>query len=66
PGPAGPIDSLRWEVFAEGLQDYALMQSCAIDRNDKLLLPLQSFEDFPRSEKWIRAARLKILRGAQS
>jgi hypothetical protein len=63
PGPAGPIDSLRWEVFAEGLQDYALLQSCGIDRSDKLLQPMKSFEDFPRSEKWIRAARLKILRG---
>ncbi|MFH1568225.1 MAG: DUF4091 domain-containing protein [Gemmatimonadota bacterium] len=61
PGPEGPIDSLRWEVFGEGLQDYALLQSAGIERDDPLLAPLQSFEDFPRSEAWIRAARRRGL-----
>ena len=31
PGKDGPIDSLRWEVFAESLQDYAILQTAAID-----------------------------------
>ena len=25
PGPDGPIDSIRWEVFAESLQDFAIL-----------------------------------------
>lgn len=61
PGPAGPIDSLRWETFGDSLQDYALLQSAGIDRDDPLLAPLKSFEDFPRTAEWIRSARKKAL-----
>ncbi len=64
PGPAGPLDSLRWEVFAESLQDYALLQRAGVERDDPLLAPLASFEDFPRSEAWIDAARRQLLRRA--
>lgn len=64
PGPDGPIDSLRWEVFGEGLQDYALLQSAGVERTDPILRGLKSFEDFPRTEKWIAAARLKALKRA--
>ena len=29
-GPDGPLDSIRWEVFAESLQDYAILQSVGV------------------------------------
>ncbi|MCK5802195.1 MAG: DUF4091 domain-containing protein [Lentisphaeria bacterium] len=52
PGPDGPIDSLRWEVFAESLQDYQLLQALGVSRDDKLLAPLRAFDDFPKTEAW--------------
>ena len=66
PGPAGPIDSLRWEAFADSLQDYALLQTAGICRNSRLLAPLKSFEEFPKDQKWIRQARSRALRQATS
>jgi len=56
PGSEGPIDSLRWEVFAESLQDYRLLQTLDIPREAKLLEPLRSFESFPKSENWRHSA----------
>ncbi len=56
-----PVDSLRWEVFAEGLQDYALLQSAGIDADDALLAEVQDFATFPRSEQWLLDARAKAL-----
>jgi hypothetical protein len=61
PGPDGPIDSLRWEVFGDSLQDYALLQTLDTDRDSALLQPLRSFQDFPKSEAWIRSARRRLL-----
>jgi hypothetical protein len=62
PGEDRPIDSIRWEVFAESLQDYALLQSAGIRPEDALLNDLRSYSDFPKSEEWIRAALAKILK----
>ncbi len=63
PGPDEmPIDSLRWEVFAEALQDYAILQTAGIDPNDPLLAPIQGYENFPKSEEWIRETLEKVLR----
>ena len=61
PGPDGPIDSIRWEVLAESLQDYAVLQSAGIHREDPLLAPLKSYEDFPKQASWIEAAIQKVL-----
>ncbi len=61
PGKEGPVDSIRWEVFAAGLQDYALLQAAGIDREDRLLEACRSFEDFPKNEQWIHRARRKAL-----
>lgn len=58
----GPIDSIRWEVFAESLQDYRLLQTAGVDRNGQLLAKLKDFNDFPWTEKWINNARKKLLR----
>lgn len=57
PGPEGPIDSLRWEAFADSLQEYSLLQTLDVPRDGALLAPLKSFEDFPRTEAWHLKAR---------
>jgi hypothetical protein len=64
PGKDGPIDSIRWEVFGESLQTYALLQTLGVDRNDPSLRSIQSFEDFPKSEQWLRRTRRRLLRTA--
>jgi hypothetical protein len=60
PGPDGPIDSLRWEVIAEGLQDYALLQTLGVARDDELLRPIRSFTDFPKTADWRVDARAQL------
>jgi len=62
PGPDGPIDSVRWEVWAESLQDYALLQTLGADRGAPMLAPLRAFDDFPKDASWIAAARKKLLK----
>ena len=62
PGENGaPVDSLRWEVFHETLQDYALLESLGVDPEGDLLKVFESFEDFPRDEKWYDKARRQLL-----
>ncbi len=62
PGPDGaPVDSIRWEVFAESLQDWALLRGKGIDPDSRSLLALRSFGDFPKTPEWIVAARSKLL-----
>lgn len=61
PGPDGPLDSIRWEVFAESLQDYALMQSAGIDQNDPMFDEIKDYANFPKSEEWFNQVRTKIL-----
>ena len=58
PGENGPLDSIRWEVFAESLQDYALLQTLGIKRES--LSELHSFEDFPKSAAWLNKTRKKL------
>ncbi|NQT89314.1 DUF4091 domain-containing protein [bacterium] len=61
PGQDGPVDSIRWEVFGESLQDYQLLQTLAVDRDDPLLKPIRSFSDFPKAEAWRRRLRRRML-----
>ncbi|WP_344974204.1 DUF4091 domain-containing protein [Compostibacter hankyongensis] len=61
PGPDGPLSSVRWEVFAESLQDYALLQTAGISPDDSLLSGLHSYADFPKNEAWIQHALEQIL-----
>ena len=61
PGPDGPLDSIRWEVFAESLQDYALLQSAGIDQNDPMFDEIKDYANFPKSEEWFDRVRTKIL-----
>ncbi|MEZ5278294.1 MAG: DUF4091 domain-containing protein [Opitutaceae bacterium] len=60
PGSDGPIDSIRWEVFGESLQNHALLQTLGVDRDDPILRPIKSFEDFPKSEVWIRRTKRRL------
>lgn len=62
PGPDGPLDSVRWEVFAESLQDYALLEAQGVMPDAALLADLRGYDDFPWSERWIAAARRRLLR----
>lgn len=61
PGPDGPLDSIRWEVFAESLQDYQLLQSAGIRYDSPMLKDLRTYADFPKNEEWIQNAVLAIL-----
>ncbi len=61
PGPDGkPMDSIRWEVFAESLQDYAMLQTAGIKPDDPMLADIKDYADFPKSEAWIQD-RLKAI-----
>ncbi len=61
PGADGPIDSIRWEVFAESLQDYALLQTAGVDPEGELLAELEDFHKFPKTAKWLSKARAQVL-----
>jgi hypothetical protein len=62
PGKDGPIDSLRWEVFADALQDYAILQTAGISPDDEMLAACKTYADFPKSEEWLAKTIEKILR----
>jgi hypothetical protein len=61
PGPDGPIDSIRWEVFAESLEDYAMLQSAGIPPDDPLLAGIRSYAEFPKTGQWITDATAHVL-----
>ena len=61
PGEKGPVDSIRWEIFSQSMQDYALLQSLNIDPNDHLLSSLKDFNDFPKRLTWFKKARTTLL-----
>lgn len=61
PGADGPVASLRWEVFAESLQDYALLQTVGVDPDDPMLAEIQDYAEFPRDEAWILQQRAELL-----
>lgn len=62
PGPNGPIDSIRWEIFAESMQDYALLQTLGVDPNDELFAEFNDFCDFPASDSWLLKTQDKLLK----
>ena len=61
PGGHEPIESIRGQVFAESLQDMALLQTAGIEPDGKLLAPLVDFNDYPKDEAWHWQARAKVL-----
>ena len=60
PGEKGPVDSIRWEVFSEAMQDYALLQTVGLDRASELLADIKSFSDFPKEEIWRFATKTRL------
>lgn len=61
PGPDGPVDSLRWEVFADGLQDLALLRAVDPDAASPELASITDYAEFPRDPAWITARRGELL-----
>jgi hypothetical protein len=62
PGADGrPMDSIRWEVFAESLQDYAILQSAGIKPEDPLLADIKTYARFPKNEEWLHKTMDAIL-----
>jgi hypothetical protein len=62
PGADGrPMDSIRWEVFAESLQDYAILQSAKIKPEDPLLRDIKTYANFPKNEEWLSRTMEAIL-----
>ncbi len=66
PGPAGPIDSIRWEVFSESLQDYALLQQVGMSPDDSSLEAIRDYAKFPKDAQWIAKQRKAILEMADN
>ncbi|SIO30157.1 protein of unknown function [Singulisphaera sp. GP187] len=62
PGPDGPIDSIRWEVFAESLQDYAILQTAGIAPGDAMLSDIKTYADFPKDPEWLAKTLRKVLK----
>ena len=68
PGPEGPIDSIRWEVFREALQDQRALEllETFVGREkalaiveEKLEHPLD-FKRFPSDPNWVLSVRGRI------
>jgi hypothetical protein len=66
PGENGPISSIRWEVFAESLQDYAMLQTASVAPDEPLLADIKSYEMFPKEEAWLTAASEAVLSKTES
>jgi hypothetical protein len=66
PGKDGPIDSLRWEVFAESLQDYAILQTAGVRPDDPMLADIKGYADFPKTEAWVQAKLREVLKAPAS
>jgi len=65
PGADGPIDSVRWEVVGECLQDYRLLQTLGVDREDPLLADIVSFDQFPKARNWRLQLRSQLFARAE-
>jgi hypothetical protein len=60
PGENGPIDSIRWEVFAESLEDYRLLQTLGVPPAS-LAREFRDYDRFPRDPAWVRRRRRQLL-----
>lgn len=61
PGADGPLDSIRWEILAEGMQDYALLQTAGAKPDEALLREIKDYNVFPKSPEWINKAVTDLL-----
>jgi len=67
PGRDGPVDSLRWELFREAMQDLRALQvlkrlggDSATARRILALPDIQDMCTYPREADWIRASRARV------
>ena len=60
PGPEGPLDSIRWEIFAESLEDYRLLQTLGVPPSS-LVEEFRDYDHFPKSVAWVRGRRRRML-----
>ncbi len=67
PGRGGPVDSLRWELFREAMQDLRALQvlqrlggDSATARRILALPDIQDMGTYPRGAEWIRASRARV------
>jgi hypothetical protein len=65
PGPTAPIDSIRWEVFAESLQDYAILQTAGVAADDPMLADIKTYVDYPKNEEWIDNILRRVLKSSK-
>ena len=61
PGPEGPLDSIRWEVFAEGLADRSILGLQSVQPGGRLLAAVHSFHHFPKNAGWLRGAKAQLI-----
>jgi hypothetical protein len=61
PGESGPLDSIRWEIFSEAIQDYALLETRDVAPDDPMLGEIGGYDSFPFSHEWIDSARNRLL-----
>ncbi len=61
PGENGPLDSIRWEAFAEGLAEYQLLETVGMAPDAELFANVTDFSTFPRNPTWRNAARRRVL-----
>ncbi|HZM01532.1 MAG TPA: DUF4091 domain-containing protein, partial [Candidatus Saccharimonadales bacterium] len=66
PGENGPIDSIRWEVFGDAMQDYAILQTAGVKPDDLQLTGLKSYAVFPKNAQWIENTLTRILKTPQA
>jgi hypothetical protein len=64
PGDDGPVSSIRWEVFAESLNDYALLQTLQISPDDCNLALFKAYDDYPKDGSWYQLTRALLLANA--
>ncbi len=46
PGPDGPISSVRWEIWAEAMQDLAILRQLGVAPDDPRLASIRDYDDF--------------------
>jgi hypothetical protein len=61
PGANGPVSSLRWEVFAESLNDYALLQTLKMNVDDANLSFFKAYNNYPKDGDWYQLTRAALL-----
>jgi hypothetical protein len=68
PGAEGPVDSLRWEVFREALQDLRALELLeSLTGKERAMALIEegleapiAFDSYPQSAEWLLDRRARI------